>query len=162
MNTAYAKHLIATRPKRAWDETKVDPITLHNRREFLKPIESPDAAAIQAYNRGLLELPIKPWAFMKGTGESVRVSAVQQAIFDTPPLTLMAIRNANLRLPEDMHLFSDLDKIEEDMHRLYIYLKNPEGYVASVESQLEHLPPPKHSAKIYWPEEFGHTLEAAQ
>ena len=156
MNSAYAKHAILSRPKRAWDETTVDPITLHGRELFLEPIQSPDEAQVMAYHKGYIDLPIKPWAFMKGTAESVRVSAVQQAIFDTQPLELIAVRNANLRLPENMHLFRDPQKTEEDMYRLYIYLKNPQAYVASVEKQLEGMETPPHSAHLYWPKEFSH------
>lgn len=159
MNSAYAKHMIMSRPARAWKDTDINPMVMAQREMFLAPIQSPTPEQMAAYMKGYIDLSIKPWAHIKGSASSVRVSAVQQSIFDTHPDALLSVRDANLRLPEEMHLFKDPSKTEEDMHRLYIYLQNPQSYVASVEQQVGKTASvkdiPGHSAEIIRPAAFG-------
>ncbi len=84
----------------------------------------------------LEDVVLKPWLYIKGSKESVRISDVQQSILSAKPEDITKVMNANKKLPPEKHFFVNFSNIEHDIYIFHIMLQNPDAYVTSVEAQI--------------------------
>jgi len=80
---------------------------------------------------------MKPWRFVEGTAESVKVADVIKSIHLADPVDLYNVVVANRRLEDDDRLFSQPNNIEQDAYKLSIYLRSPDAYLNSVDMLVQ-------------------------
>ena len=132
MNSEYQKILAKDFNDRLPDTSKSD-FVKRIRDEALSLIDPVELTPWLEDNGGFL----KPWKFVEGTAESVKVIDVIKSIHLADPEDIYNIVMANRRLEEEARLFSVAGNVEQDAYKLSIYLRNPKAYLESVDMQVK-------------------------
>ena len=133
MHNDYNKFLIQEWREKE-DRVQGSSFALRVRKEVLDYLEPPSIDDLLGTPEEFV--PLRMWAFVPDTGESVRVSSVVDSIREADPEDLYQVMLANKSLPREEQFFVDYRNVVQDAYKLSIMLRSPEAYVQSVESQV--------------------------